>query len=179
MPFAPAPSSKSCVICRWHRVYDFFLQVCPICALGAHLLFCRIAIAAGELRARPKWLQRVTRPPARARRRDPPRHATGAGVLPPNPHTSFARSDSPCPLAASLRSRGARTAARSLWDGRSGTPVGHALEERIKSRSGGGRLTGARIVRSHAVLAECVLRRVTAHVRRARKTPHALVVAYL
>ena len=65
-----------------------------------------------------------------------------------------------------------RTAARSLWDGRSGTPVGHALEERMNSRSGGGRLTGARIVRSHAVLAECVLRRVTAHIRRARKTPH-------
>ena len=39
--------------------------------------------------------------------------------------------------------------------------------------------TGARIVRSHAVLAECVLRRVMAHVLRARKTPHALVVAYL
>ena len=34
-------------------------------------------------------------------------------------------------------------------------------------------------MRSHAVLAECVLRRVTAHVRRARKTPNALVVAYL
>jgi len=98
---SPASSAVGIASC------DFCLQVCPICALGAHLLFCRIAIAAGEPRARPKRLQRVTRPSARARRRDPRRHATGAGVLPPNPHTSFARSDSPCPLAASLRSRGA------------------------------------------------------------------------
>ena len=102
MPFAPASSSKSSVICRGKRVCDIFLQVCPICALGAHLLFRRIAIAAGEPRARPKRLQRVTRPSARVWRRDPRRHAARAGVLPPTPHTPFARSDSPRPTLCSL-----------------------------------------------------------------------------
>ena len=54
-PVAPAPpSSKSCVIYRGHRVYVFFLQVCPIHALRAHLSFCQIAIAAGEPQA---WRQ--------------------------------------------------------------------------------------------------------------------------
>ena len=98
MPFAPAPSSRSCVICRGKRVCDFFLQVCPICALGAHLLFRRIAIAAGEPRARPKRLQRVTRPSARVWRRDLRRHATGAGVLPHTPHTLLPHADSACPM---------------------------------------------------------------------------------